>query len=145
MPAVDVIDETYAAVAPDRLRDALCAESAWALVLPELELRCFEDRGVRGKRWAVSGALEGTAEVWLERLPEGTVVHVFLQADPAVPLSGPTAARRARQLDTACRVRLKRWVTHVRDALDESRAVGEAPRWVADDASVADEPGDGAR
>lgn len=124
MPAVDVIDQTYVAVSPRALRKALCVETAWAEVVPDLRLVCFEDRGLRGKRWTVSGALEGTAEVWLEEVAEGTVVHVFLQADPSAP---PRSERARFRLDKAYRDRLKRWVTEVRDTLDAAREVGVAP------------------
>ncbi|MGH1562633.1 hypothetical protein [Mumia sp. DW29H23] len=142
MPAVDVIDQTYAAVPPRPLREVLCAESAWAAVLPGLELRCFEDRGDRGKRWSVSGALEGTAEVWLEATAEGTIVHVFLQADP-VPAA--PSRRAARRIDRDYRERLKRWVTQVRDTLDVGRAVGEPPEPAATQGSAPDEDERGAR
>ncbi|WP_262851866.1 hypothetical protein [Mumia quercus] len=124
MPAVDVIDQTYVAVPPRALRKVLCVEAVWAEVVPDLQLACFEDRGLRGKRWTVSGALDGTAEVWLEELAEGTVVHVFLQADPATP---PRSERARVRLDRAYRERLKRWVTDVRDTLDAEREVGVAP------------------
>ncbi|TNC33017.1 polyketide cyclase / dehydrase and lipid transport [Mumia zhuanghuii] len=127
MPAVDVIDQTYAAVPPRALREVLCAEPAWARVLPDLRLDCFEDRGVRGKRWTVSGGLDGTAEVWLEEVGEGTVVHVFLQADPATV---PRSERARAALDRAYRIRLKRWVTGVRDRLDAAREVGMPPAHV---------------
>ncbi|MFD1826547.1 MULTISPECIES: polyketide cyclase / dehydrase and lipid transport [Mumia] len=124
MPAVDVIDQTYAAVPPSALRKVLCAEAAWGDVLADVRLDCFEDRGLRGKRWTVSRGLEGTAEVWLEEVAEGTVIHVFLQADPAV---APRSERARSALDRAYRVRLKRWVTEVRDTLDADRVVGAAP------------------
>jgi len=124
MPAVDVIDQTYAPVPPRPLREVLCAESGWSEVLPGLELRCFEDRGDRGKRWRVSGSLDGTAEVWLEQTPEGTIVHLFLQADPS---ARGMSTRGARRMERDVRERLKRWVTQVRDALDVGRSVGEPP------------------
>ncbi|WP_370619140.1 hypothetical protein [Mumia sp. Pv 4-285] len=124
MPVVDVIDQTYVAVPPRLLVDAMCSESAWSTVLPKIELRCFDDRGDLGRRWRVSGELDGTAEVWLEAMPEGTVVHVFLQADPA---DATTSTRAGRRIDRTYHERLKRWVTHVRDSLDVGRAVGDAP------------------
>ncbi|MBW9211426.1 hypothetical protein KV100_17380 [Mumia sp. zg.B21] len=124
MPAVDVIDQTYAPVPQRQLREVLCAESGWSEVLPGLELRCFEDRGDRGKRWSVSGTLDGTAEVWLEQAPEGTIVHLFLQADPSAPGMSTQGVRR---MERDVRERLKRWVTQVRDTLDVGRPVGEPP------------------
>ncbi|KAA1423519.1 polyketide cyclase / dehydrase and lipid transport [Mumia zhuanghuii] len=127
MPVVDVIDQTYVAVPPRQLLDAMCDESAWSTVLPGVRLRCFDDRGVLGRRWRVSGVLDGTAEVWLEEMAEGTVVHVFLQADPT---DGSTSVRARRRAGPAYHARLKRWVTHVRDSLDVGRAVGDPPAGV---------------
>ncbi|PJJ56061.1 hypothetical protein CLV56_0265 [Mumia flava] len=125
MPLVDVVDQTYVAVGPERLRARLCDEVALAAVLgPGLAVRCFEDRGRRGKRWRLSGALDGTAEVWLEELAEGTVVHVFVQADPS---RSPRSARARRRVEERYHQALSRWVTSVRDELDGSRPVGAAP------------------
>ena len=59
-----------------------------------------------------------------ESIAEGTVVHVFLQADPSAP---PRSERARFRLDKAYRDRLKRWVTEVRDTLDAAREVGVAP------------------
>ncbi len=81
MTSIDIVDETFVVAPVDDLRAVLCDERSWQPL--GLKLGCFDDRGVLGKRWTLSGNLHGTAEVWLEPFADGVVVHFFLQADPA--------------------------------------------------------------
>ena len=54
----------------------------------------YDDRGPLGDRWTVTGALVGTAEVWLEEHGDGTVVHAYLRVDPRGYRASPEPSRR---------------------------------------------------
>ncbi|MGH3357978.1 MAG: hypothetical protein ACRDO7_04190 [Nocardioidaceae bacterium] len=120
-PAVDVIDETLVVASASRVRDLVCDEARWEAILPGLRLSCIEDRGALGKRWSVSGSLEGSAEVWLEPWADAVVVHVFLQAD-----AGDTtpSARASRRLRRRYALKVKRYVLRIKATLEEGRAPG---------------------
>ncbi|MGI8954751.1 MAG: SRPBCC family protein [Nocardioidaceae bacterium] len=79
--SIDVIDEVFVAAQADVLRARLCDEARWERWFPGVQLCCVHDRGSLGKRGRLTGALVGTAEIWLEAVSMGTVVHAFLQAD----------------------------------------------------------------
>jgi hypothetical protein len=81
MHAVDVVDETFLAVPPSAIARALADPAAWRRFWPDLRLQLYADRGPKGLRWTVRGALVGTMEVWLEPVLDGTVLHYFLRAD----------------------------------------------------------------
>lgn len=118
MPALDIVDQTFVRAPVGELRAVLCDESAWRA--RGMTLRCYEDRGDEGKRWTLSGALTGTAEVWLESNYGGVLVHVYLQANP-LRRSSP-ARLRARYAHP-----LKRWVLDVKASYDLARPAGESP------------------
>lgn len=127
MPMLDVIDETYVVAPVERVRRLLCDEQAAALHVPGLLLVCVEDRGAKGRRWELGGALRGTAEMWLEPVSDGVLVHAYLRADPT-----PTRRfARLRPGDDAAALRrryarpLKRWVLSVKDQLEAGRLPGE--------------------
>lgn len=81
MPAIDLIDETYVAVAPERLVDAVADPGLWRRWFPGLTRQVFMDRGVKGVRWSVTGEIEGSVEVWLEPAGPGTIVHWYVRGD----------------------------------------------------------------
>ncbi|UPK73398.1 hypothetical protein MU582_13225 [Nocardioidaceae bacterium SCSIO 66511] len=116
--ALDITDETLVVAAPQRVRDVLCDEAFWQQRMPGVRLRRIEDRGLLGKRWAVDGAMRGSAEVWLERWADGVVVHVFWQVDPADGRRLDARGRRRFGLE------VKAHVTAVKDSLEEGRAPG---------------------
>uniref|UniRef100_UPI001BDC11A7 polyketide cyclase / dehydrase and lipid transport n=1 Tax=Pseudonocardia lacus TaxID=2835865 RepID=UPI001BDC11A7 len=97
MPSIDVVDETFVAVPPARLATVFAAPARWSRFWPDLRLEVMSDRGDKGIRWTVTGALVGSMEVWLEPVLDGTVLHYYLRADPAGPdgLPRPAPARRA--------------------------------------------------
>lgn len=101
-PAIDVADEMYVRVAPSVLAPLVADPASWIRWWPDLVPRGTRDRGVKGQQWAVTGALRGSMEVWLEPVAEGTVVHWYLRADPARSLS----PRRVRQVRER---RVRRW------------------------------------
>lgn len=116
MPRVDLADDSF--IVADRARTArrLRDPAVWAQCWPRLRLTPYHDRGDEGVRWYVIGELVGTAELWLERYRDGTLVHVFLRADPE------TGRRRARSRPYA--VALKRMLFAVKDELERGREVG---------------------
>jgi hypothetical protein len=119
VPAVDIADETYIARLPAVLAPEVADPAAWARWWPDLKVEVIRDRGDKGVQWAVSGALTGSMEIWLEPVGEGTVLHWFLRADP--PASGPP--RRAGR-DRERRVRT--WKSHafaLKDRLEGAERV----------------------
>lgn len=125
MPAshrLDLINETFIGAPAESLVTALCDERTWSEWFTDLSLHCFDDRGVHGKRWTVDGGLVGTAEIWLEQIPAGTVVHAFLQADPR-PRTRRSRASRAR-LEKRYAHRLKTLIVAVKDTHDVGRPAG---------------------
>lgn len=101
-PAIDIADDSFIAVPPDRLAPLVADEGWWRHWWPDLALTVTRDRGVKGQQWVVSGALTGTMEVWLEQVAGGTVVHWFLRADPLAP-------RRVRSVVREAQRRRLRW------------------------------------
>ncbi|HEY2723310.1 MAG TPA: polyketide cyclase / dehydrase and lipid transport [Pseudonocardiaceae bacterium] len=133
MPSVDVVDETWFAV-PARVLAAVFSESqSWPRIWPDLQLEVFADRGAKGMKWTVAGALVGSMEVWLESVDPGgepgTLLHYFLRAD-APGRDGrpePLPPRRAAA-ETARRQRAaKRFALTLKRHLECGRPPGEPP------------------
>lgn len=115
MPLLDIVDSTFIVAPISDLRTILCDETSWLAL--GMSVSCYEDRGLRGKRWTLEGRLVGTAEVWLEEAYGGVVVHCFVQADPVGRASRAALRRRfARPL--------KRWVLDVKRTYDADRPAG---------------------
>jgi hypothetical protein len=85
VPSVDVVDETFLAVPPAVVAVEFALPSRWPQLWPDLQLQVMTDRGVKGIRWTVRGALVGSMEVWLEPVLDGTLLHYYLRADPPGP------------------------------------------------------------
>ncbi|MGN6333589.1 MAG: polyketide cyclase / dehydrase and lipid transport [Motilibacteraceae bacterium] len=122
MPQLDLVDETFV-VADPRVVAAVVADPArWPVWFPDLTLTVTRDRGVKGQQWAVAGAWSGSAEIWLEPMGDGVLLHLYLRLDPAgAPLS-------PRRLDVERRRRAVAWKKHVwalKDALEGGRRAGE--------------------
>jgi hypothetical protein len=79
-PPVDLVDETFVVADRRLLARQISDPALWLEWWPDLRLSVVTDRGVDGIRWSVSGALSGTAEIWLEPWQDGVVVHWFLRA-----------------------------------------------------------------
>jgi hypothetical protein len=129
-PVIHILDESFVVAGAARLRADWCDERVWARLLPGTTLECYEDRGLRGKRWRLHGRLRGTAEVWLQPLPTGVLVHVYVRADPAASLR----AGAVRRLHARTARDLKRFGFQVKDAAEGARRPGEG--------SVAQQTGD---
>lgn len=112
----DLADDTFVAAPPAALARVVADPERWRAWWPDLVLTTTVDRGRLGRHWAVSGALTGTAEVWLEPVGDGTVVHLYLRA-------GLTDRQRA--------VRARAWkaaIHAVKDALEQGREPGTPVR-----------------
>jgi hypothetical protein len=122
---VDVVDETFLAVPPERLAAEFADPAGWRRLWPDLALRVFADRGAQGVRWSVVGdAWRGSMEVWLEAVGDGTVLHYFLRVDPVEASLG----RRAATREAVRRQRAAKAVAFaLKDRLEEGRPPGVAP------------------
>ena len=112
MPAVDVTDDTFLRASRAAVRRDTSAD--WTGWLPDLELTVAQDRGEEGVRWRAScrGAdrCGGSAEVWLEDVPGGTVAHLYVRLDPVGLPAGAAdrTGRHARHLPDRVRRTWKR-------------------------------------
>ena len=133
MPSVDVLDETFVAVAPAVLAAEFAQPAGWRRMWPDLRLEVVTDRGEQGFRWTITGALVGSMEVWLEPVLDGTVLHYFLRADPTGPDGGPAPAPWRRGMAEAGRRQraAKAIAFACKDRLEAGRAPGEPPQGVA--------------
>ncbi len=129
MPSVDVVDETFLAVAPALVAAEFAEPARWPALWPDLRLEVMTDRGLEGVRWTVAGALVGSMEVWLEPVLDGTVVHYFLRADPVGPDGAPRPAspRRAAAEARRRQRQAKAIAFACKDRLETGRAPGEPP------------------
>lgn len=117
-----VADETFIVADPADIARIAADERSWRRWWPDLELRVTQERGVKGLRWAVRGAVVGRMEIWLEPFADGAILHYFLWIDEPGPGADPTLRRRVRD-----------WKGHVhrlKDQLEEGREPG-CPRRTA--------------
>ncbi|MFI9403871.1 polyketide cyclase / dehydrase and lipid transport [Nocardia sp. NPDC052316] len=123
MSTIQVADQTFVAAPGTAVADILAAPNNWRRWWPDLTLVVREDRGDKGIRWTVSGALDGTMEVWLQPALDGVIVHYFLHAEPqsALPASRAAAANRAR------RVAGRNMSFELKSRLEAGRPAGVAP------------------
>lgn len=99
MTTVDLVDETYVAVAPEVLAPVLTAPGLLAEWFPRLVFDVFMDRGEKGTRWSVTGELEGSMEVWLEPMARGTLVHWFVRGEPTASARRHVLARYVDEIN----------------------------------------------
>lgn len=121
MNSIQIADDTFVAANPGLVAGLAADRHAWRRWWPDLSLTVREDRGDKGVRWSVGGALDGTMEVWLEPCLDGVVLHYFLHAEPGaveVPPKGLAEANRAR------RVAGKAMVFEVKARAERGRVVG---------------------
>lgn len=122
---MDIIDELFMVASADRVRAAVCDELRWREWFPGITLTSYDDRGLLGVRWQMTGELEGTAEVWLQEHGDGTIVHVYVRAEP--PADDPTRLTRSRRRVVRRYVTpLKRHLVAVKDILEGGRPPGTA-------------------
>jgi hypothetical protein len=129
VPQVDLIDETFLVALPVVVAAACHDPARTAAWWPDLELTVFQDRGVDGIRWTVTGALVGTAELWLEATGDGVLMHVYIRADPTRRGSATEVASLSVRAATRARARrarqIKQWSWRLKDELEAGRAAGE--------------------
>ncbi|ASO22180.1 hypothetical protein FHR81_004808 [Actinoalloteichus hoggarensis] len=129
MHVLDLADDTFLAVPPRVVAAEVAAPAFAARYWPELDLRVYADRGVKGRCWTVAGPLHGTMEIWLEPVLDGTVLHYYLRADPLAPdgswhpVGGAALGRLARRW----RVAGRRAALELKDRLETGRVPGGPP------------------
>ncbi len=121
--SIQVADQTFVAAPGAAVADLLAAPNQWRRWWPDLVLEVREERGEKGIRWSVAGALSGTMEVWLEPSLDGVILHYFLHAEPqpALPVGKLAAANRAR------RVAGRNMAFELKSRLEADRPAGVAP------------------
>lgn len=124
MPSVDISCDDFVVAEPAYVAERLTEESLWRAWWPDLELTPYDVRGPQGVRWTVAGALEGTAEFWLEPVRDGVVVHWYLRADPA----GRTGPRQAERLRKSYEAGYRRNLWRLKDELEQGRETGARRR-----------------
>ncbi|MBJ8343240.1 polyketide cyclase / dehydrase and lipid transport [Antrihabitans sp. YC2-6] len=121
MSTIQVADQTFVAAQPVRVGAAVAAPNRWRQWWPDLSLEVREDRAEQGIRWAVSGALTGTMEVWLEPALDGVILHYFLHAEP----TGAFDSRKVLELNRIRRVAGKKMSFEIKGELEAGRKPGE--------------------
>jgi hypothetical protein len=130
MNSIQIADETFVAADGALVGAAVADQSSWRRWWPDLRLQVVEDRGEKGIRWAVTGALTGTMEVWLEPMIEGldgVVLHYFLHAEPTGQAAWQLAKLNLAKMTHRRRVAGKRMAFEVKTTLERSRQVGVSP------------------
>lgn len=133
---IDLVDETFLAVPPASVAPVVADPARWRRWWPDQHLTVFLDRGEKGIRWSVSGAVVGSSEIWLEEFRDGTILHYFLRADPtqrgtanvAEPIGdSPAQQRRAARLRSDAATSWKRHVWALKDELEAVHRGGPLP------------------
>jgi hypothetical protein len=127
VPAIDVVDSTWLAAPPKVVAARIADPGNWRRWWPELVLEVEDWRGDKGVRWLVPGVadsragLVGSAEVWLEPMFDGVVLHFFLRLDPAP--GRRLRPRRAARIADGYRRRTKQAFWALADQLDPGRTL----------------------
>jgi len=125
VPAIDIVDSTWFAARPAAVAAIVAEPANWRRWWPDLALEVDEWRGTKGVRWLVPSVagrgtgLAGTAEVWLEPMFEGVVVHFFLRLEP--PPGRRLGRRRTERITSDFRQRTKQAFWALADDLDPGR------------------------
>lgn len=130
MNSIQVADETYVAADPELVGKAVSDPSSWRRWWPDLHLAVVEDRGPKGMRWTVTGALTGTMEIWLEPMLDGVILHYFLHAEPSGLAAWQLAKLKLAKVNHQRRVAGKDMAFEVKTSLERSRPVGVSPKAV---------------
>jgi hypothetical protein len=117
MPQLDIADDTFVVAEPGVVAALVADPQTWRAWWPDLRLEMTADRGGQGVQWAVTGALAGSMEVWLEPYADGVLVHYYLRAD--LPRGESVRAARERR-----RRDWKRRIHAVKDRLEAGREPG---------------------
>jgi hypothetical protein len=121
MPSIDIACDDLVVADPAYVARRLADPALWREWWPNLELTPYEERGPRGVRWTVAGPVTGTAELWLEQVRDGVVVHWYLRAEPSRP-AGP---RRLGKLRDSYVSGYRKRLWRFKDEVEGGRAPGE--------------------
>jgi hypothetical protein len=127
MNSIQIADQTFVAAAGARVGAAVADRSNWRRWWPDLRLQVVEDRAEKGIRWAVTGALTGTMEVWLDPSLDGVVLHYFLHAEPTGLAAWQLAKLNLAKMTHRRRVAGKIMAFEVKKTLERSRPIGVSP------------------
>ncbi|KQH78091.1 MULTISPECIES: hypothetical protein [Mycobacterium] len=127
MNSIQIADETYVAAAGALVGAAIADRSKWSRWWPDLHLQVTEDRAEKGIRWAVSGPVTGTMEVWLEPSMDGVILHYFLHAEPTGVPASELARLNLAKMTHRRRVAGKNMAFEVKTTLERQRPVGSSP------------------
>jgi hypothetical protein len=125
--SIQVADQTFVAADPADVGRAVADPASWRRWWPDLQLNVVEDRGAKGIRWTVAGALTGAMEVWLEPMLHGVVLNYFLHAEPAGAAAWQLARMNLARMNHRRRVAGKDMAFEVKTRLEQSRPVGVSP------------------
>jgi len=127
MNSIQVADETFVAADGAQVGAAVADRSSWRRWWSDLRLQVVEDRAEKGIRWAVTGALTGTMEIWLEPSLDGVLLHYFLHAEPTGVAAWRLANMNLARMTHRRRVAGKKMAFEVKTTLERSRPVGVSP------------------
>lgn len=120
-------DDAFVAASVSLAGAVVGDRARWRRWWPDLTLEVTEDRGDEGVRWAVSGPVSGTMEIWCEKRMDGFILHYFLHAEPVEPL--PTEPRAwldvVAELNRVRRIAGKVMAFEVKQTLEAGRAAGD--------------------
>ena len=125
--SIQVADEMFVAADGAQVGAAVADPANWCRWWPDLRLQVVEDRAEKGIRWAVTGALTGTMEVWLEPTLDGVLLHYFLHAEPSGVAAWQLAKMNLAKMTHRRRVAGKKMAFEVKTTLERSRPVGVSP------------------
>lgn len=125
--SIQIADETFVAAAPAQVGTAVADPANWRRWWPDLQLQVVENRAEKGIRWAVTGPLTGTMEIWLEPVLDGVLLHYFLHAEPSGASAWQLARMNLAKMTHRRRVAGKKMAFEVKATLERSRPVGVSP------------------
>jgi hypothetical protein len=125
--SIQVADEMFIAADGAQVGAAIADRAGWRRWWPDLRLQVVEDRAEKGIRWAVTGALTGTMEIWLEPTLDGVLLHYFLHAEPSGAAAWQLAKMNLAKMTHRRRVAGKKMAFEVKTTLERSRPVGVSP------------------
>jgi hypothetical protein len=125
--SIQVADEMFIAADGAKVGAAVADRANWGRWWPDLRLQVVEDRAEKGIRWAVTGALTGTMEIWLEPTLDGVLLHYFLHAEPSGVAAWQLAKMNLAKMTHRRRVAGKKMAFEVKTTLERSRPVGVSP------------------
>jgi hypothetical protein len=113
VPLIDISDEVFVVADPAVIAGHIKDPGRLRAWYPGLELEPIEDRGLAGMRWSARGSLKGTAEIWVEPVLDGAVVHSFIRGESS-------------EGHQHWALTIKRAAFSVKDALEAGRIAGSA-------------------